>query len=58
LICDSSKQLKAPHELESEIGPWLAPGQLSAPHTTTQLVTAQSVESGMDWPRAPEGVPQ
>ena len=33
-------------------------GQLSTPHTTTQLCTAQSVEGGMDWPRAPDGVPQ
>ena len=33
-------------------------GQLSTPHTTTQLLTAQSVESGMSWPRAPDGVPQ
>ena len=33
-------------------------GQLFTPHTTTQLFTAQSVESGMDSPRAPDGVPQ
>ena len=33
-------------------------GQLFTPQTTTQLFTAQSVESGMDSPRAPDGVPQ
>jgi len=33
-------------------------GQLSMPHTTAQLLTAQSVEGGMDSPRAPDGVPQ
>ena len=61
LMCAPSKQLKAPHELESEIGPWPPPGagaQLSMPHTTAQLLTAQSVEGGMDSPRAPDGVPQ